>query len=702
MPSDDLKTNATLINLVKGTALMTSKLSNFLVIFLLLLAALLRTYDLANLPQGFSENEIINLRLVDNVRLGDIYVFYPGDDGGREGAYHVFTAFITSLVGEGTIGFRIASVWLSLLSIAIIYTLGNHVFNPIVGVLAAGLVTVNMSSILLARTVSSDATVLFLVSATIFVLARSLPVYRRTRVVTSNIVSFAGLGAILGIGFYLHPSSLFIALGAMVYIAHLLYIRNVMFRQRRSYTGFAILLMLIISMPYLISSINLPQYSALQRILAVSGDDLPRAIAEGLLAIVANGDANPLHNLPGRPLVDAFSGLLMLAGIVICAHRRHRPRFMLMLIMFLLTLPAALIVDGSPNFARMSVIMPQLAIFFGIGFYALIRAPIFADVIFRRMAVAGVLLLLAINVVWTWSDLFADWRDNESVRPLVNGGLGQIAHYLDTVGNETPVVFCNAAWNIDEPEPLLRISDKTMLMMNRSEFVYYEADCSRTLLLTNGGEKQRIVFFDPAALAEAHPYLQEWLAYGQPVTAKVPRDSIIELETAQLLADRAGAFTTTAPLSYAPEVAEAEPIAPPIRFGGNLTFLGYEPDVERVFLPGETVEVITYWRAEGELVPDMRLFSHLLSDPISPIYIHDVIGVNPTLMRGRDVFIQVTPISLHEGALPGEYFVSVGAYRPGSNDERLPVLKDDQPHGDRIYLYDIEVLPQPAPDESGG
>ena len=39
-----------------------------------------------------------------------------------------------------------------------------------------------------------------------------------------------------------------------------------MFRQRRSYTGFAILLMLIISMPYVISSINLPQYSAVHRI----------------------------------------------------------------------------------------------------------------------------------------------------------------------------------------------------------------------------------------------------------------------------------------------------------------------------------------------------------------------------------------------------------------------------------------------------
>lgn len=690
---------STLINLVKGTALMTSAMGYVLIVLLLLLAALLRTYDLANLPQGFSEDEIVNIRLVDNVRQGDIFVFFPGEDGGREGAYHVFAAFVTSFVGEGTIGFRIGSLWLSLISIAIIYTLGNHLFNPIVGVLAAGLVTVNMSSILLARAVSSDATVLFLVSAIMLALARSLPVYRRTRAVSSNIVSFAALGALLGIGVYLHPSSLFIVLGAMVYIAHLLYIR-VLFRERRSYTMLSILLMLIICMPYLISSINLPQFSGVQRILSHYSDGLPRSIADGLLAIIANGDADPRHNLPWRPLVDAFSGLLMLVGIVTCTLRKHRPRFMLLLIMFALALPAALVVENSPNFARMSVILPQLALFFGIGFYSVVRAPIFADVIFRRLAVAGVLILLLINVVWTWTDLFGDWRDNEAVVPLFNGELGQIAHYLDTVGDETPVVFCNSSWANIEPEPELGNSDKTLLMMNRSQFAFSEVDCSQSLLLTNGGARQRIVFFDGAALDDVHPYLQEWLSHGQSVTGKAPRDAIIELETAQLLADRAGAFTTTAPLSYAPEVADPEPIAPPIRFGGNLTFLGYEPEIEREILPGESVDVITYWRVEGEFLRDIILKHHVLADPVTPIGIRDVISVNPFMLGERDVFIQVTPVRLRDTTLPGKYIVAVGAYRQ-SDQERLPALKEDLPHGDRIFLYEIEVLPMTAADEAG-
>ncbi|MCY4466114.1 MAG: glycosyltransferase family 39 protein [Chloroflexi bacterium] len=671
---------------------LTSRQSFVLALALMLLAAFLRFTYLVGLPNGFSENEIINIRLVDNVRQGDIYVFFPGEDGGREGGYHVIAAFATALVGDGPIGFRILSSWLSLLSVAIIFTLGNHLFNPLVGLMAATLVTVNMSSILLARTVSSDVMVAFLVSAAMLTLARSLPVYRRTRVVTSNVVSFTALGTVLGLGLYLHPSSLFIAAGALAYIAHLVFIRNQMFRQRRSYTGFAMLLLLIISMPYLISTINLPQFSALQRILTSYGKDLPGAIIAGLQGIVLVGDLDPLHNLPGRPLVDIISAAAIVRGFVACVLRRHRPRFMLLLIMFLLALPAALVVPESPNFARMAVILPQLALFFGMGIYAFLRLPIFSDRFFRRMALAGTVALLALNLIWTWQDLVADWRENEQVMQLVNGELGQIAHYLDHVGDEVPVVFCNPDWDYAQPSPKLNDAEKVLLMMNRDSLRYHEANCANTLLLTNGGELQRLVFFDTEARTAASPHLQAWLELGESVVADLPRNSVIELETVEKLAGKAGVLTTTAPVSYAREVAVPEPISPAIRFGGNLTLLGYEPDVSRSFLPGETVDIITYWRVDGELPPDVTLFTQILADPVTPIVTRHYIGVNPTRMRERDIFIQVIQLQLPAFALPGEYAISIGLYRERF-DQRLPVLKDGQAHGDRLFLYTIDVVP---------
>lgn len=679
---------------------LTSRQGYLLALALLLLAAFLRFTYLVSLPQGYSENEIINIRLVDNVRQGDIYVFFPGEDGGREGGYHVFAAFATALLGDGPIGFRILASWLSVLSIAIIFTLGNHLFNPLVGIMAAALVTVNMSSILLARTVSSDVTVAFLASAAMLALARSLPVYRRARPVTSNVVSFSALGIVLGVGLYMHPSSLFIVAGAFAYIAHLVFIRNQMLRRRRSYTGFAMLLLLIISMPYLISTTNLPQFSALQRILTAFDTDLPRAIIDGLQGIVLVGDHDPLHNLPGRPLVDVISAAAIVRGIVACVLRRHRPRFMLVLIMFVLTLPAALVVPESPNFARMAVILPQLSLFFGMGIYAFLRMSIFSDRFFRIMALVGSVALLAMNLIWTWQDLVIEWHENEQVMQLTNGGLGQIAHYLDYVGDGLPVVFCNPDWRPTQPSPELNDAEKVLLMMNRVSLRYHEANCANTLLLTNGGEMQRLVFFDTEARAAASPYLQAWLALGESVVPDLPRNSVIELETVQALAGKAGALTTTAPVYFAREVAEPEPISPAIRFGGNLTLLGYEPDVPRSFLPGETVDIITYWRVDGELPPDVTLFTQILADPVTPIVAQHYIGVNPTRMRERDIFIQDTQLQLPAVALPGEYAITVGLYRERL-DQRLPVLKDGQAHGDRLFLYTIDVVLAEATETSG-
>lgn len=680
--------------------MLTSRWGYAIAVILLLLSALLRMTDLATVPQGISDNEIINMRLVDNVRQGDIYVFYPGEDGGREGMYHVVAALITAFTGEGTIGYRILSVWLSLLSIAIVYTLALHLFNPVVAVMAMGMLAVNLSGNLLARAISSDAVVIFLVSATLLALARALPVYRSTRVVTANIISFAALGVLLGFSFYMHPSSLFIVLASMAYIAyHLLFVRDVMWHQRRNYTGFAILIVLIIAMPYLISSINLPQYAAAQRLFQYT-DGLLRSVVDGLLSILRAGDANPLNNLPGRPLVGIFTALLMLAGIGTSFRNWRRAQFMLLLIMWFLTLPAALIVENSPNFSQFAVIMPQLAVFFGIGAFSVLSLPIFADLVFRRMAIVAVIALFAFNFLWAWQDLFVDWRDNEAVVPLVNGDLGQIAHHLDVTGDDIPTVLCRANWNNREPGASLSDSDKTLLMMNQADFEYREADCARSLVLIDGGSLQQIVLFDADSYDAIHPYLQGWLSLGRALTDNVPRGTIIQLETSQILADTAGRFITTAPVSYAPEVTGVlEPISPPIRFADNLTFLGYSPDVERTYLSGDRVDVITYWRVEGRLPSDLTLFTHILSDPVTIIASSDVVHVNPNRLQERDVFVQVTQVQLPEVPLAGEYFVSVGAYRQAAPDKpRLLALQDGEPFGDRIFLYSIEELPLPEPE----
>lgn len=675
---------------------MSSRLSYLIAVLLLLLSATLRMTELTTLPQGISNDEITNVRLVGNVQSrGEITVFFQLGDRGLEGLYHVVVALITAFTGEGTIGYRILSVWVSLLSIAMVYTLVRHLFNPIVALLSMGLLAVNFNSNLLARGISSDAVIIFFVSATMLALARSLPIYRTTRIVTANTISFAALGALWGISFYVHPSSLFIVLGCMVYLIYLIFVRRAMSFRRRSYTGFAILVMLIIAMPYLISSLRLPEYAASQRLLSGYDYGVIRSMINGVLGIVLTGDLNPLHNLPGRPLVDVFSGVFMLIGFAACIYNWRAPRFMLLIVLTIFTLPAATLVENSPNFLHYGVILPQLAIFFGLGVYTILRQPIFEDVVFWRMAVVGITLLFGFNLLWTWQDLFTNWRNHPDVIEAVNGELGQIAHHLDMTGGQMPTLLCNSIWDASEETSAFNRTEKMLVMMNRANFNFREADCRTSIVFTDGGTREQVVLFDHQMQEEINPYLQDWLAQGTFVTEGVPRNSIVQVELSQELADKAGSFITTAPVSYAPEATGAiAPVSPPIRFGGNLTLLGYEPQVDRTFMPGDVIDVITYWRVEGAITPDLTLFTHVLSDPVTLFANRDVISVNPERLKERDVFIQITRIQMPETALPIEYFISVGAYGKTS-DDRLPALEDDEPLGDRIFLYSIDVLPLP-------
>lgn len=677
---------------------MSSRQSYLLAVIILLLAAFLRINQLTTVPQGMSNAEITDVSLTNFARVGQIAVFYPIGGEGREGLYHTIVALITTFIGEGTIGYRIISVWLNLISLAIIYTLTRQLFSPLAAVLAMGLLAVMMNSVLLAREITIDISSSFLVAAVMLALTVSLQVYRRARLLASNTVAFASLGTLWGVGFYLHPSSLLLVLGSMIFLVYLILIRRQLSQKHRGYTGFAILVMLIIAMPYLISSIRLPELAAGPRIFEEYSFGLMRSIVDGITGIILIGDKNPAQNLPGRPLIDVFSGIFMLIGITVSMYNWRQPRYMLVLLLTFTMAPAAFVVENSPNFFDYGVIMPQLAILFAIGITSIIKLAIFEDRVFRMIAMVSVAGLFIFNFIWTWQDLFVGWRNRPEVVTAVNGDLGQIAHHLDLTGGEIPSILCDPDLNYSASKNSLNRPDTMLLMMNRADFNFRKVDCNHSLIFANGGAFEQLVLIDDS-LETMPDYLTEWISQGKFLMDEVPQDTIVQFDVSQTLADRAGAFITTAPVAYAPEVTGAlQAIAPPVRFGGNLTFLGYEPSIQREYLPGEKVEVITYWRVEGIMPPDTTFFTHILSDPVTLFANHDVISVIPAQLEARDVFIQITEIQLSKLALPGEYFVSVGAYK-NLSDDRLTVLDANQPRGDRLFLYSIHIL-DPSEEDS--
>jgi hypothetical protein len=403
---------------------------------------------------------------------------------------------------------------------------------------------------------------------------------------------------------------------------------------------------------------------------------------------MALGDAHPSRNLPGRPLVDLVSALLISIGFIISLRYSRQPRFLLPLVFFLVFVPLAFLSADSPNFLLFTPLLPMLALFFGVGVSAVYSS---VPATSRPVIGLGLAGLLIFNLMWVGRDLFERWPQDADMQRVYHSRLGRLAHHIDLTAHEIPTVICT--YNLRQPDsPHQQLSSVeliTQLMMHRRDASLRYVDCGTGMVMADGGEQQQVILPEVNTLASIHPYIQDWLLAGEP-QADMPPDSVIMMRVAEPLADTIGLFTTAAPVSYAPEApGEAEVTFPPVSFAGNITFLGYVPE-SGVYPAGGDVPVITYWRVDGVVPPDLRLFTHVLSDPSVIVAQTDTISVNPEMLQDRDVFIQITFVTLPRSTPDGIYTISMGAYQDRS-DMRLDVLYNQQPRGTRLFLRNIEV-----------
>ncbi len=669
---------------------LSSRTSYALAVGLLLLGAFLRLWQLSALPLGLNDAEITTVRIAETIRVGEtpIEVFFNINGEGQEKLPSIIYALSTSLVGNGVLGYRLLGVWLGILTLALVYTLGVRLYGPFAGLTAMGLLAVGMWPILLSRSIQRETFVPLLVTAALLALARAFPVYSRPRDDKTSTTTLAALGIILGIGFYIHQVGLVVTLAAMIFIAYMLIFHRALIGQRLSFVGFSILLMIIIAVPYLITSIRQPHLAGADRVLGIYESNL-RAIGDGLAGLFFIGSADPLYNLPKRPLIDLVSGFFVIIGFVITLRGWRMPRHGLALIATAILAAPAFLATASPNFLTMATLLTPIALFFGLAtsaFYDSLRQGA------RRIVAIGFLGLLAFNVWWLGRDFFGVWPQLPEVQQAYHHDQAQVALYLDRISGDTPSLICDP--NFDQALRTIELTNTQLIlqMMNRKTSALRFADCTSALVFADAGVETLVIIPDESTWAAMHPYIRNWLLGGEILYQDtLPNNTVIRLNVAQPLADNLGLFTTTTPISYPPEAPNGQAQTfPPVRFGGNITFLGYETRPIEIYRSGDTISVITYWRVEGVIPPDLTFFTHILSDPVTLLANRDRIFVDPRSLQPRDVFVQVTTLDIPDNAIPDEYIVSIGAYQDTS-DIRLPVFDGEQPRGDRLFLYTIII-----------
>lgn len=693
-----------------------------LVTALLLLAAVLRLWDLSHLPPGFNRDELAHIRITEAIKAGEVSVYYQvGDGQARAVLFGALNALVTNLAGDGLIGYRLLPVWSGLLLLALTYALARRLWGTPVALATLAIMTVTLRPVLLARTVTAETLVPLYTTLTLWWLVRAFNLRREVVFRVPHTLPFALLAALFGASGYLHYSTLLLGPLGVAFFLHLLLTRQPLSRRVWSMWVFVVVLATIVALPFLISTLRDPQLSeayiwwrARPVSLTAAVDGLLRAVG----AILWQGDARVTTNVPERALLGPVMSLLLLAGVVTAIRRWRDPRYALLVLVLAAGVLTDAWIEREASFAAHLVALPAIFLLVGVGVHSVWHGLRERNVTAAWQPVTALLVMIVAANVWVLHDrLFEGWQHDPAVQAAYHGELARLAAYLDRTPDGLPVSLCVTGLNAPgdaglSPRQILG------LMRHREKQEVRHADCRAGMVLIDAGAPMRFVFADPQDRQTMPPELADWLSEATPLEASgMPPGAVWRLDVLQRLRDAGGRWDFLSPAYFMPEGDEPlVQVELPVPLEHGLTFAGYDPNVFKgVRLPGsDPIVLVTYWRVDGPLPDDLGVFAHLLgytqTEPrvlqLEPWAEANAIDVVPDELEPRDFFIQVSYIWLRENLRPDTYALTVGAYRDqvAILENHLPVLDATQnyaPRGDRLLLGPITVVPRPEEENSG-
>jgi 4-amino-4-deoxy-L-arabinose transferase-like glycosyltransferase len=129
---------------------MTRRREQTTITLILLLAAVLRLWTLANVPPGLAHDEVANWLIARDILAGRHAIYFTAAYG-HEPLYQYAQAVTVALFGDHWLGLRYPSVAFGLLGLAIIYVLVRRLFGAPVALLTGGWLATSFWPIFYAR-----------------------------------------------------------------------------------------------------------------------------------------------------------------------------------------------------------------------------------------------------------------------------------------------------------------------------------------------------------------------------------------------------------------------------------------------------------------------------------------------------------------------------------------------------------------------
>lgn len=137
------------------------------------------------------------------------------------------------------------------------------------------------------------------------------------------------------------------------------------------------------------------------------------------------------------------------------------------------------------------------------------------------------------------------------------------------------------------------------------------------------------------------------------------------------------------------ETAAYRPTAETAVFGDTLRLLGAQPLWPGTPQPGQTMELITYWRVQRPPVTDLKLFVHCLNEAGELVAQHDGLDVQTRNLAAGDELAQLHTLALPADLPPGAYTLRLGVYDPATFG-RLPlVMGAETADGLEVFVFNV-------------
>jgi 4-amino-4-deoxy-L-arabinose transferase-like glycosyltransferase len=388
-----------------------------ILLLIIIIAAVLRFWQLGDIPSGLYRDEAANgldaLDVIEGRREGES-PFYFATNNGREPLYIYLTALFVGAIGQSAESVRLGAAVIGTITTIFIYLLARAWFKRRTGILSAWVWAITVWPLHLSRIGLRPILLPMMMTITLWL---GTLAYRSQRDGRSNNWLWLLSGIIYGASFYTYLAVRFTPIMLAAIIVYLVLTK----RHKPLWPGvlwFA-LGAFIILIPLVLLAFQQPELVAgrLDQVSVFNPDvndgnvigTLLENIWLALGLFIVKGDTIVRHNPSGRALFDIFMLIPFLIGLVWCFRNWRRPAAATLIIWIIIMLGPTILAEDTPHFLRAVGILPAAVMLPALGLSLLWSWPKLPSHLGKVLVVGLSLASLGLTI----KDYFVDYGQDD-------------------------------------------------------------------------------------------------------------------------------------------------------------------------------------------------------------------------------------------------------------------------------------------------